>query len=174
MIIRAIAIVAGLAGAAGLSQFPAYSQQYTQRLAGAVEELSAVVARFDADAAGLGLSRAQALEDLRQGSRMAKARALSMQQVLARHARLSADLSALREAGFLSRLAQIQRFSDLDLAREAWGDFRPALPLSRAGLSLAAAGFVAGYVLLTILCGMAASIRRNARGKTNRMSQREH
>ena len=44
MFMRAIAVAGGLAGAAGLSQFPEFSQQYVQRLGGAVDELTAVVA----------------------------------------------------------------------------------------------------------------------------------
>ena len=43
MILRTMALAAGLTGAATLSQFPEFSQQYTQRLGGAVDELSAIV-----------------------------------------------------------------------------------------------------------------------------------
>ncbi|WP_300519133.1 DUF2937 family protein [Aliiroseovarius sp.] len=59
--IRVLALVGGLGGAVTLSQFPEYSQQYLQRLAGAVDELSAVVAAFDASAAGFDLTRVEAL-----------------------------------------------------------------------------------------------------------------
>jgi len=148
MLFRAIALAAGLAGAAGLSQFPEYAQQYTQRLAGAVHELDAVVARFDADAAGLGLDRAAALDDLRQGSRMGRARAQSMGEVLARHAALSADLAHLRGAGPGALVLNGWRFSDPEIARAAWAAFRPALPVSGAGVGFGAAGFVLGYGLL--------------------------
>ena len=64
MLVRAITLAGGLTGAAGLSQFPEFSQQYIQRLSGAVDELSRVVAEFDADAAALGLSRGEALDQL--------------------------------------------------------------------------------------------------------------
>jgi len=34
LLLRAVTFAGGLAGAVGLSQFPEFSQQYTQRLAG--------------------------------------------------------------------------------------------------------------------------------------------
>ena len=37
MILRVLAVAAGLAGAGTLSQFPEFSQQYVQRLGGAVD-----------------------------------------------------------------------------------------------------------------------------------------
>ena len=57
MLLRAITMAGGLVGAAGLSQFPEFSQQYVQRLGGAVDELSRFVAEFDADAAAVGMTR---------------------------------------------------------------------------------------------------------------------
>ncbi|MBU3258607.1 DUF2937 family protein [Roseovarius sp. PS-C2] len=163
MIIKAIAMAGGLAGAVGLSQFPEYSQQYTQRLSGAVEELSAVVAQFDADAAGLGLSREAALRDLRQGSRMGEARAISMGHVLARHQRLSADLAAITDSTPLAKLLNAGRFTDVDLARKAWADFKPAVPVTGEGLGLAGLGFVAGYGLLAGLIGGLSRLGRRRR-----------
>ena len=45
-----------------LSQFPAFSDQYVQRLGGQVDALTRVAADFDASAEGAGLTRDQALE----------------------------------------------------------------------------------------------------------------
>jgi hypothetical protein len=157
MIFRAIAMIGGLAGAAGLSQFPEYSQQYTQRLSGAVDELSAVVTQFDADAEGLGLSRDAALGELALGSRMAQARAQSMGQVLERHARLSADLAGLRKSTAVQKALKPQYFSDPDVARAAWSDFKPAVPVTAEGLGFAGAGWLAGY---GILAGLMAALGR--------------
>ncbi len=145
MIIRAIALAGGLAVSVGASQFPEYSQQYMQRLSGAVDALSGVVAQFDADAAGLGLSRAEALDQLRAGGRMGQARAISMGYVLERHQSLSQDLVVLRESTVFGKMLNLNHFMDLDLARDAWADFKPAVPLSTTGLTLAGLGFLAGY-----------------------------
>ena len=49
MITRTLVLAGGVAGAAILSQFPEYAQQYTQRLGGAVDALGQVVADFDDD-----------------------------------------------------------------------------------------------------------------------------
>ena len=56
MFARVLTLAGGLSGAAGLSQFPEFSQQYAQRLGGAVEELQLFVEEFDADAAGVGMA----------------------------------------------------------------------------------------------------------------------
>ncbi|WP_372834856.1 DUF2937 family protein [Puniceibacterium confluentis] len=57
MILRAIALAAGRGGAVGLSQFPEFSQQYLQRLGGAVDGLARVIRQFDRDAAKVSFSR---------------------------------------------------------------------------------------------------------------------
>ena len=80
--IRALILAGGVAGAAGLSQFPEYSQQYNQRLAGAVDELSHVVADFDASAAAEGLSREAALAQMVGLQRQVKRRLSRITQPL--------------------------------------------------------------------------------------------
>ena len=164
MIFRAIAMVGGLAGAAGLSQFPEYSQQYTQRLSGAVDELSAVVEQFDSDAEGLGLSRDAALGELAMGGGMARARAQSMGQVLQRHTRLSADLAGLRKSTTFQKALKPRYFSDSDVARAAWSDFKPAVPVTPEGLGFAGVGFVAGY---GVLAGLLAVLGRIGRRRSH-------
>lgn len=159
--IRALAVAGGICVAGASSQFPEYSQQYMQRLSGAVDELSAVVAQFDADAQGLGLSRAQALDDLAQGGRMGEARALSMGRVLSRYDRLSRDLAVLKDSTALDRALNAWRLSERDLARATWADFRPALPVSVEGAGFAGAGFGLGYVLFAgLLAGVGRLVRR--------------
>ncbi len=56
----ALALAAGL----GSSQAPEYVQQYRQRLGGAIDELGAVVAAFDADSAKAGMTHDQGLQRL--------------------------------------------------------------------------------------------------------------
>jgi len=164
MIFRVIAVTGGLAGAAGLSQFPEYSQQYTQRLSGAVDELSGVVAQFDADAESLGLSRDEALAELSLGSRMGQARAQSMGQVMERHARLSANLTSLKTSTALQKALNPMHFSDPEVARSTWADFKPAVPVTPEGAGFAGVGFVAGYGLLAgLMAGLGRVFRRRSR-----------
>lgn len=148
MFFRAMTLAVGIAGGTAFSQFPEYSQQYTQRLAGAVDELSAIVAMFDADAKAVGLSRDAALDQMAGAGGMAAARAKSMRYVFGRYDRLSNDLNSLREHPQVWRAAQIWRMTDLDVARKAWGDFRPALPVTADGIGYGAAGFLAGLGLM--------------------------
>jgi len=153
MILRGIALVGGLAGAIGLSQFPEYSQQYSQRLGGAVDELSRVVSDFDASAQAVGLTREAALEQM-AGTAFLDRRRADMARTFDRHARLSADLAALRGAGPFMRAYYAARLTDAEIAARAWGDYRPALPLTFAGVVFAGLGFLAGAMMLSGLWRM--------------------
>ena len=150
MILRTLTLAGGLAGAAGLSQFPEYSQQYTQRLSGAVDELSRVIEDFDRSAAAEGMTRETALEAM-TGTDFVDRRRQDMAATIARHQRLSADLSALRGAGPFTRAYRFTRLNDADVAKGAASDFRPAVPLSFEGVVFAALGFVLGGLLIQCL-----------------------
>lgn len=129
------------------SQFPEYTQQYVQRLGGAVDELRLVAADFDQSAQGVGLTRQQALESM-TGNAFQKARQRDMTDTFARLERLQGDLTVLERAGPFERLANVTRFSDQGIATRAWADYRPALPLTIDGFLFAMGGFFAGFGLL--------------------------
>ncbi|MEL6609972.1 MAG: DUF2937 family protein [Pseudomonadota bacterium] len=150
MIRGVLTLVFGLSGAAGLSQFPEFSQQYLQRLAGAVQVLEEDVAEFDADAAALAMDRGGMLDALSQ-TEAGSLRADTMGRKIDRFETLSANLSALRDAGPFARLAQAPRFTDPDLAAGALEDFKPAVPLTAEGAGFAAIGFALGWALLGAL-----------------------
>jgi diphthamide biosynthesis methyltransferase len=141
MIVRAITLAGGLAVGAGTSQFPEFSQQYAQRLGGAVDALSEVVADFDTSAAVEGLSRSEALEQM-IGADFIERRRADMERTFDRHAVLTEDLRLLAEAGPFMRAYHAARFTDGDVASAAWDVFEPAVPLNLtsaifAGFSLA-------------------------------------
>jgi hypothetical protein len=146
MIVRAITLAAGLAGGAALSQFPEFSQHYVQRLSGAVDALGQVVADFDTSAAAEGLTREAALAQM-TGSAFVSRRQKDMAATFDRHARLSAELDALREAGPFARAWHVARL-DGEIVRATWADFRPALPLTMPGAVFGAAGFLAASLLM--------------------------
>lgn len=151
--LRLLTLAAGFAGAFSLSQFPEYSQQYMQRLAGAVDELRAIVVAFDATAAAANLTREEALADLSATPFQTELQAALAGQIT-RYETLAADYHALRAAEPMQRLAQVYRFTDTDLARRTWEDFRPAVPASTDGLICAALGFLLGWGLLSALGGL--------------------
>ena len=58
---RILTLAGALTGGAVVSQAPEFAQQYRQRIGGALQELNAVVADFDKDAAASDMTREQAL-----------------------------------------------------------------------------------------------------------------
>ena len=151
MFARALALTAGLTSAAGVSQFPEYSQQYVQRLGGAVDELSRFMDEVDEDAASLDLSREAALVDLAQGGQMGAARADTMVSTIERHARLSNDLEEMQGLGPFSRARYAARFTDSELAGRVWENYKPAMPVTFEGAIFALIGFLSGLALFSAL-----------------------
>jgi hypothetical protein len=142
MFIRMVVLIAGLFGGFGTAQFPAYSQQYMQRLGGAVGALSEVVAHFDASASALGLTRQGALEQ-KHGSAFIERRRLDMQRTFERFETLSADLALMREHGPFMCAYHVGHLADRKIALGAWKEFQPALPLDLASVLFGLVGFAA-------------------------------
>lgn len=150
MIARALALAGGIWGAAGLSQYPEFSQQYIQRLGGQVDALTLVVDEFDRSATANGLTRAAALGQM-QGTAFLAARKSDMERTFDRQARLSQNLTFLRLATPVERITMPHRMADADTLRATWADFRPAVPLTVAGAIAAALGFLGGWAALRLL-----------------------
>ena len=151
---RWLPLAGGLAGAACLSQYPEFAQQYVQRLGGTVDGLATVIADFDRSAQSAGLTREAALGQI-EGTTFLDAHQRDMADAFVRHARLSADLALLRLAGPVERMMLPQRMADPATLNATWGDFRPAMPLTQAGGVAAGAGFVGGWLALAGLAGLA-------------------
>ena len=150
MIVRAITLAGGLAVGAGTSQFPEFSQQYAQRLGGAVDALSEVVADFDTSAAVEGLSRSEALEQM-IGADFIERRRADMERTFDRHAVLTEDFRLLAEAGPFMRAYHAARFADGDVASAAWDVFEPAVPLNLTSAIFAGFGFFVGLIAMSSL-----------------------
>ncbi len=153
----------GIAGAVVFSQLPEFSQQYLQRLAGAVDELRLVTAAFDLTAQAAGLSREEALAQI-GGSQFAEDLRGNISSNISRFERLQADYQALAGVDPLSRLARFWHFRDVDLARRTWEDFRPAVPVTADGAIFAGIGFAAGWLsVFGLLALLARPFRRATR-----------
>lgn len=142
--VRVLALAGGIAGAAALSQFPEFSQQYLQRLAGQADALQAVMADFDRSAARNLLTRDQALAQM-QGTPFLEDRRADLTTTFARAERVAADLTLLRAATPLERLVMPQRLADPETLAATWADFRPAMPVTVDGAITAGIGFVGGW-----------------------------
>lgn len=140
MIARLFILLCAIAGAAALSQAPEATQQYTQRLGGAVDELTRIVQRFDADAAESGLDRAAALAAYETGGAFVQGQGARMAELIARQARLAAQYQALRRATPFERSYIVATGADREILQAALEDYRPAVPVTVDGAAHAALG----------------------------------
>lgn len=150
---KILTLAGGLAGAAGLSQYPEFSQQYIQRMGGQIEALSQVVADFDATALRSGLTRSQALDQM-QGTQFIEDRRDDMMRTFLRHEILVDNFAHLQMASPLERMAMPHRLGDRELLQGTWSDYKPALPLTLSGAICAGVGFVGGAGVLAGLLGL--------------------
>lgn len=139
-------LILALGFAVALSQFPAFSDQYVQRLGGQADALQKVAAEFDASADRAGLTRQAALEEL-AGTQFLDSHGQDMGRVFTRLARIESDLGLLRSASALERIALPHRMCDAETLAATWGDFRPALPLTAAGFWATGLGFLLGWMI---------------------------
>ncbi|WP_346433371.1 DUF2937 family protein [Oricola sp.] len=145
---RTLVVAVGVAGGVVTSQAPEFTQQYRQRLGGALQELRAIVADFEADAARNGLSRAQALSSYRASSDdFLRDRGASMTKTIHRFDTL--ERQADRFESWPEPALPIAMFgeSDAELVKGAWQDFRPGVPVTATGFIWAGIGFVIALLL---------------------------
>lgn len=151
MILRVLTLACGVTGAAGLSQFPEFSQQYMQRLGGAVDELSRQVTRYEQEAAELGISVPEMLDGLAAEGPMATQQSKNMWTDIRRHERLSDALAALEGAGPFMRARLATYMGDREVASRAAEAFKPAVPVTFEGALFAGTGFFAGWLGLSAI-----------------------
>ncbi|MEL6677140.1 MAG: DUF2937 family protein [Pseudomonadota bacterium] len=147
----ALALASGLAAA----QFPGFSQQYVQRLGGAVDALAAEAQAFDASARDAGLTRGEALNRYAaSGDPFLMSRGDDMTALLTRFEALRGDLATLQFAGPFGRLTHVARLTDPEVAARTWESFEPSVPVTATGFSFTAGGFAGGYALGALVLGL--------------------
>ncbi len=163
-IVRIIAFGMGLLGGIVASQGPEYSQQYRQRLGGAIDELQRVIARFDADAQANGETQDTAIARLRSNpDDLVNRQGVAMQGNVERLGHLQAHRDAMIHAGSFARVALMIRDGDRDVLEAAYRDFEPAVPVTEEGLLSTAIGFIAVWGGILLLAGFLRSFRRRPR-----------
>jgi hypothetical protein len=151
LLLRTLAIGVGLVGAFLASQLPEFTQQYRQRLGGAIDEVATILARFDADARVNDLTRSDALTRLAQSpDDLVRRRADDVSANVRRLDTLEAQ-SREMNAGPVARMAYFFRYADSALMRATMRDFEPAVPTSGEGLIAAGTGFFAGWGLIQLV-----------------------
>jgi hypothetical protein len=147
LLLRRLALAIGLACGLLGTQAPEFAQQYRQRLAGAVDELTRVVATFDAEAAQEGVSPDDAVKRLEANAdTLARARGRDMAEDKGRLNRLRDALTAFESGAPVRRLVGFFQSYDATTARRAFADFQPAVPTTVEAGVLAVAATVLGWL----------------------------
>ncbi len=134
------------------SQLPEFAQQYRQRLGGAVDELTRVLADFDQDAATHKMTRDEGIQRLQNDpDYLVSQRGARLRQTEDRLARLDDQLTHFQSAGPVTRLAVMAKDFDTGIASRAWQAFEPAVPLTFEGVMIAVAGFFAAIGVWRLL-----------------------
>ena len=105
MIRRTLSLAIALLSALTFSQLPEFTQQYSQRLGGAIDELTRVVQRFDKDSVAVSEDRKSALERLgRSPDELARRQSAAMSANIARLDALQAQQAEMAIAGPFNRI----------------------------------------------------------------------
>lgn len=140
MLGRALTIATVLIGGLTGAQLPEFSQQYRQRIGGAVDELRRIIDQFDTDARASGLDRTAALQRFTTSADdFLKKRGIAAASDIARLGHLEQQQQRLREDNLILRVTEMPR-ADRDLMKATLRDFEPALPLTAEGGFFAAIG----------------------------------
>jgi hypothetical protein len=151
-LIRTIALGLGILGALIASQLPEFVQQYRQRLGGAIDELTRIVSRFDADAAASQLTREQALSQLSGSTdEVVRRRAEDATENLRRLSSMQDQRQAMAEAGPFARTWAFFGHADDALVTATARDFEPAMPTTSEGLLAALIGYISGWGLARLV-----------------------
>lgn len=155
------------------SQAPEFAQQYRQRLAGAIDELTTTIQVFDEQANHAGLDRQAALNVYAMSQEnFLRQQGDAMRRSFARYQSLSDQLEDLSAASPILRPLVIVRNADQRIVSNVWQDFVPALPVSTAGVVWAGSGMLIGTVIAALLGALAGMAARFNRGSEARVSSR--
>ena len=150
--VRSLHLIFALTCAILMSQFPAYHQQYLQRLGGALDEVREQIAALDERAAKAGMERYDYVRHFRNNpDPIVSGEGEAMVQTLARQTWLIDALDRLRGAPWYMILVEDAFHLDPAIARNTLQDFQPAVPLSISGGAHAFLGFFIGYMLPAVL-----------------------
>ena len=162
--------IGAVAGAASLSQFPEFYQQYMQRLGGRLDQALVHRERILAAAREHALTAEEYVRRLLDNADpVAKSEGYNAAAALADAERLQTMHAALMHADPLRRPIVMAQYLDPDLAGATFDQFVPAVPLSLEALVYAAIGMVLGVMLIAAaerLTALPIALTRKARGRS--------
>jgi hypothetical protein len=151
MLIRTVSLATGLLGALAGAQLPELMQQYQQRLGGAVDEIAAIVDRFDRDAAANNMSRGDALAQLKLSrDDLVRRRSIDMELNIHRLSLLRQQRDGM-SGDYLGRAVYFLGHADRALLNETLKVYQPAVPTTVQGLFSALVGLVAGWWVIRLI-----------------------
>ncbi len=143
-LLRVPVLIVALIFGATTSQLPEFTQQYAQRLGGAVDELETFVRQFEEDARAAGLTREAALAEYKSTDSMFLGRrGDTVLGTIRRYETLRRLRAELTASGPVERVFGVALEPQMDIAASAWEEYRPAVPLTPEGFLFAMAGFLA-------------------------------
>ncbi|WJH41294.1 DUF2937 family protein [Aliirhizobium terrae] len=149
---RVLILLVAIAGAVVFSQAPELTQQYRQRLGGAIDELTTIIQNFDEQANHAGLERQAALNIYAVSpEQFLRSQGDSMRHTFDRYESLSDQMLHLASTSPILRPLVVARNPDPATLANAWRDFVPGVPVSIAGLVWAVLGAVVGLMVAVIL-----------------------
>jgi len=151
MLMRTISLATAVLGAIVGAQLPEVMQQYQQRLGGAVDEVAAIVDRFDRDAAANNMNRGDALTRLKVSEDdLVRRRGVDMELNVERLAQLRQQRQDM-SGDYLSRAVYFFGHADPSLLNETLKAYQPAVPTTVEGGFSALAGLVAGWWIFRLM-----------------------
>ena len=145
MIIRRIALFFAMVSGLLTTQMPEYWQQYRQRLEGAIDELSAIVAKFDSDSAAQGMSEAGGIAHLEESEDpLTRTRGEDMAHTIARLDRLKRADLAFNDKNIPEKWWTLATTFDPSIAARAYETYQPAVPTNAEGFIAGVIGFFVG------------------------------
>jgi len=146
MFTRRLAVAIGLLFALIGTQGPEFSQQYRQRLGGALDELKRIVSTFNAEAAKQSVTPVEAIARLEGNpDPLAQARGAAIEADIARRDKLQGALDAMQGAGPVQRLTAMAADFDPVIADDTFQNFEPAVPVTSEALLVGALALVIGW-----------------------------
>ena len=142
----------GLMGAIFAAQFPAFYDQYIQRLGGALNEVNRAARDIEKIASDVGKTAPTLIDELLwEGGRNA-AIGSTYAEIFDRQKYLTTVHIRLGSTPIWAQLFTLGRYADPDIMAGTWRDYAPGLPVSWAGFFYAAVGFfITGVLYETLL-----------------------
>jgi Protein of unknown function (DUF2937) len=145
MIIGRIALFFALVFGLASTQMPEFWQQYRQRLGGAIDELTAIVTQFDAQAAGQNESPDAAIAHLEASpDPLVQGRGDEMARIIARLEKLRRSAAAFNDPNIAGKWVTLIKTFDPYIAERTYETFQPAIPTTADGFIAGVIGFIVG------------------------------